>query len=249
MIGARDLSLAFGATPVLAGVTLDIPAGTSLAVIGPSGTGKSVLLKCLLGLMTPDAGAVLLDGAPVIGARGWAALRARAGVLFQGAALFDSLRVWENVAFRFLHGPRRLPRPQARALALERLARVGLPRDVADRAPAALSGGMQKRAGLARAIAADPDLLFFDEPTTGLDPIAAGQIDALIREIVTERGATALTITHDLASVHRIADEVALLAGGALRWRGPAAELPHCEEPHVRQFVEGRAEGPIRAGV
>jgi phospholipid/cholesterol/gamma-HCH transport system ATP-binding protein len=168
-------------------------------------------------------------------------------MLFQGGALFDSLPVWQNVAFRLLRGPGRRPRDEARAIAVTKLARVGLGSQVADLFPAELSGGMQKRVGLARAIAADPEIIFFDEPTTGLDPIMAGVINALIREIVTEMGATAMTITHDMNSVRAIADQVAMLHGGVIRWHGPIADLDRTDDPYVDQFIHGRAEGPIAA--
>jgi phospholipid/cholesterol/gamma-HCH transport system ATP-binding protein len=168
-------------------------------------------------------------------------------MLFQGAALFDSLPVWQNVAFRLLHGADRRGRGAAREVALEKLRRVGLSADVADLYPGQLSGGMQKRAGLARAIAADPEIIFFDEPTTGLDPIMAGVIDALIREIVGEMGATALTITHDMGSVRAIATRVAMLHDGVIRWDGTVEEMDRTTDPYVQQFIHGRADGPISA--
>ncbi|MGR3466893.1 MAG: ABC transporter ATP-binding protein, partial [Shimia sp.] len=221
MIELRDVHKSFGPAQVLRGVTLDVPRGESVVIIGGSGTGKSVTLKCILGLETPDSGTIRVDGTDVTrGPRD--AMLARFGMLFQGAALFDSLPVWQNVAFRLLRGPRR---HEAREVAIEKLRRVGLSADVADQYPADLSGGMQKRVGLARAIAAEPDIIFFDEPTTGLDPIMAGVINDLIREIVTEMGVTALTITHDMSSVRVIADRVAMLHGGKIRWHGPISEL------------------------
>jgi phospholipid/cholesterol/gamma-HCH transport system ATP-binding protein len=205
-----------------------------------------VLLKCILGLVEPDKGTILLDGQDVRKAERDPFL-AKFGMLFQGGALFDSLRVWENVAFRLMRGSLRRPREEARAIALEKLRRVGLRPEVADLYPAELSGGMQKRVGLARAIAADPQVIFFDEPTTGLDPIMAGVINALIREIVTEMGATAVTITHDMASVRAIADRVAMLHEGVIRWAGPVARIDDSGDPYVDQFIHGRAEGPIEA--
>jgi phospholipid/cholesterol/gamma-HCH transport system ATP-binding protein len=246
MIELRDVHKAFGGKPILQGVTLTVPRGTSCVVIGGSGTGKSITLKCILGLVKPDAGAVLIDGTPMT-PRTRAALMGRVGMLFQGAALFDSLPIWQNVAFRLLRGPLKRPKAEARAIAVEKLRRVGLSADVADLYPAELSGGMQKRAGLARAIAADPELIFFDEPTTGLDPIMSGVINDLIRDIVTEMGATAVTITHDMSSVRAIADSVAMLHEGVIRWHGPAADLDACPDPYVQQFIHGRAEGPISA--
>ena len=217
-----------------------------MVIIGGSGTGKSVTLKCVLGLIKPDEGAIFVDGEDVTKADRDAFL-ARFGMLFQGGALFDSLRVWENVAFRLLRGSLKRPKDEARAIAVEKLRRVGLKPDVADLFPAELSGGMQKRVGLARAIAAEPEIIFFDEPTTGLDPIMSGVINDLIREIVVEMGATAMTITHDMTSVRAIADEVAMLHDGVIQWTGPVGEMDHCGDPYLEQFVNGRAEGPIEA--
>ena len=246
MIDLRAVFKSFGNNHVLRGVDLSIARGESMVIIGGSGTGKSVLLKSVLGLVRPDAGQILLDGEDVTRADRDAFL-ARFGMLFQGGALFDSLRVWENVAFRLLRGAAKRPKDQARAIAIEKLRRVGLSPAVADLYPAELSGGMQKRVGLARAIAADPEIIFFDEPTTGLDPIMSGVINALIREIVTEMGATAMTITHDMSSVRAIADRVAMLHDGKIRWTGPVAEMDATPDPYVQQFIHGRSEGPIAA--
>jgi phospholipid/cholesterol/gamma-HCH transport system ATP-binding protein len=218
-----------------------------MVVIGGSGTGKSVLLKSILGLVRPDSGLIALDGVDVQQAEREAFL-ARFGMLFQGGALFDSMTVWENVAFRLMRGPLARPRDEARAIAIEKLRRVGLKPEVADQVPAELSGGMQKRVGLARAIAAQPEIIFFDEPTAGLDPIMSGVINALIREIVVEMGATAITITHDMTSVRAIADNVAMLHGGVIQWTGPVTQLDDCTDAYVQQFIHGRSEGPI-AGV
>jgi phospholipid/cholesterol/gamma-HCH transport system ATP-binding protein len=251
MIRLSGVSKSFARKPVLRGLDLTVETGESLVVIGGSGTGKSVLLRCILGLETIDAGRIEIDGAEIAGpgfARGGrAAFLARFGMLFQRAALFDSLPVWQNVAFRLLRGPDRRPRAEARRVALEKLARVGLGPDTADLFPAELSGGMQKRVGLARAIATDPAVIFFDEPTTGLDPIMAGVINELIRDIVAETGATALTITHDLSSVRAIASRVAMLHDGRIRWHGPVAEMDDAPDPYLQQFIHGRAEGPIPA--
>jgi phospholipid/cholesterol/gamma-HCH transport system ATP-binding protein len=237
---------AFGDKQVLAGVDLDLEAGQSLVVIGASGTGKSVLLKCILGLLVPDSGSIRLDGEELAGASGPAmeAARARFGMLFQGSALFDSLPVWRNVTFALTRG-RTGPARDLRARAVAELARVGLSADVADLRPAALSGGMQKRVALARAICARPEILFFDEPTTGLDPIMAEVINQLIREQVGALGATALTITHDMGSVRRIADRVAMLADGRIVWEGPVDRLDSSGNAHVAQFIAGRTDGPI----
>jgi phospholipid/cholesterol/gamma-HCH transport system ATP-binding protein len=246
MITLANVHKAFGANRVLQGVNLEIASGTSMVIIGGSGTGKSVLLKSILGLVHPDSGQITLDGQDVAtGDRD--AFLARFGMLFQGGALFDSLKVWENVAFRLMRGPKALPKPAAREAAIEKLRRVGLKPETADLFPAELSGGMQKRVGLARAIAAEPEIIFFDEPTTGLDPIMAGVINDLIREIVVEMGATAMTITHDMSSVRAIADNVAMLHGGVIRWTGPVSEMDATPDPYVQQFIHGRADGPIES--
>jgi len=244
MITLTAVHKAFGTNRVLQGVNLTVTRGESLVVIGGSGTGKSVLIKCILGLERADSGSITVDGQDVTDAPRDAFL-ARFGMLFQGAALFDSLPVWQNVAFRLLRGSLARPRAEARAIAVEKLRRVGLSPDVADRLPAELSGGMQKRVGLARAIAADPEIIFFDEPTTGLDPIMAGVINDLIREIVTEMGATAVTITHDMSSVRAVADQVAMLHDGVIRWQGPASEIDMSADPYVHQFIHGLSVGPI----
>jgi len=246
MITLDNVTKTFGQNAVLRGVNLTVPKGQSMVVIGGSGTGKSVLLKCIPGLVHPDSGTITLQGQDVAKAEREAFL-ARFGMLFQGGALFDSLKVWENVAFRLLRGPLARPKAEAREIAIEKLRRVGLPPATADMLPAELSGGMQKRVGLARAIAASPEIIFFDEPTTGLDPIMAGVINELIREIVVEMGATAITITHDMTSVRAIADRVAMLHGGVIQWTGPVAEMDATPDPYVQQFIHGRATGPIAA--
>ncbi len=245
MIELRDIHKSFGPKPVLQGVDLGVATGKSLVVIGGSGTGKSVCLKCILGLVRPDRGTIRLDGVDVREMKDRDAFLARFGMLFQGAALFDGMTVWENVAFRLLRGSLKRPRAEARAIALDKLARVGLGPEVADLHPGEISGGMQKRVGLARAIAADPEIIFFDEPTTGLDPIMAGVINGLIREIVVETGVTAMTITHDMASARAIADTVAMLHGGKVRWSGPVDEMDGASDPFLQQFIHGRADGPI----
>jgi phospholipid/cholesterol/gamma-HCH transport system ATP-binding protein len=245
-IAIRGLSKAFGPKQVLKGLDLDIPAGRSLVVIGGSGTGKSVLIKCILGIVEADAGSIKVDGEEVVGADHATLTRVRAkfGMLFQGAALFDSLPVWQNVAFGLL--ARDVPRAQARERAVETLGAVGLGPEAADLYPAELSGGMQKRVGLARAVATRPEILFFDEPTTGLDPITADVINDLIVRSVRQLGATALSITHDMASVRKIADEVAMLYEGRIMWTGPADAIDRSGNAYVDQFVHGRAEGPIK---
>ena len=246
MIELHGLHKSFDQNHVLAGVDLSIERGKSMVIIGGSGTGKSVLLKSILGLITPDRGQILVDGQDVTQADRDAFL-ARFGMLFQGGALFDSLPVWQNIAFRLMRGSLKRPKDEARDIAIEKLRRVGLKADVADRFPAELSGGMQKRVSLARAIAAEPEIIFFDEPTTGLDPIMSGVINDLIREIVVDMGATAMTITHDMTSVRTIADDIAMLHAGRIQWTGPVGDVDQSGDPYIDQFINGRAEGPIEA--
>jgi phospholipid/cholesterol/gamma-HCH transport system ATP-binding protein len=249
MISLAGVEKAFGRKRVLRGVDLDIGRAESLVIIGGSGTGKSVLLKCILGLVPPDAGRIAVDGIDALRARGRARERLldRFGMLFQGGALFDSMKVWENVSFRQMRGRAHMPAAEARSHAIAKLRRVGLGPETADLFPAELSGGMQKRVGLARAIAADPQIIFFDEPTTGLDPIMADVINDLIREIVTEMKVTAVTITHDMNSVRKIADRVAMIHEGVIQWHGPVGEIDTTANPYVHQFVNGLPEGPIAA--
>lgn len=247
MISVRALRKSFGQKEVLKGLDLDLDEGLSLVIIGGSGTGKSVLLKCILGLIQPDAGEIRIDGVNILKLSAFERARRtrEIGMLFQGSALFDSLSVWENVAFRLIHGEGRRRGP-AREKAIECLAQVGLAADVGALQPAELSGGMQKRVALARAIAAEPRILFFDEPTTGLDPITADVINRLIVERVKALGATAISITHDMGSARRIADDIAMIHEGRIIWRGRAEEVGASGDPFVDQFVNGRAEGPIK---
>ncbi len=233
---------------VLDGVDLDVAPGQSLVVIGGSGVGKSVTLKCALGLMKPDAGQMLVDGIDVtaLTQREREPVMRKFGMLFQGGALFDSLSVWENIAFRLIYADK-IPRKEARERAIETMRKVRLAPEFADVRPIELSGGMQKRAGLARAIIAKPDILFFDEPTTGLDPITADAINELIVDMVKDLGCAAVSITHDMASARKIADEIAMLHGGKIVWRGPAANIDASGNSMVDQFIHGRAEGPIQA--
>ncbi|OYV40068.1 MAG: ABC transporter ATP-binding protein [Rhodospirillales bacterium 20-64-7] len=246
-IRIRGLKKAFGSKKVLDGVDIDVMPGTALVVIGGSGTGKSVLIKCILGLIAPDAGVIEIDGENVLRAprRRAAELRGQIGMLFQNGALFDSLPVWENVAFGLL-AEGKLKRSQARDKAVAVLAQVGLAETVADLSPAELSGGMQKRVALARAIASEPAIIFFDEPTTGLDPIMGAVIDGLIVDCVKRLGSTSIAITHDMASAQRIGDQAAMLYQGKVAWSGPAGELMRSEDPVVSQFTHGLAEGPIQ---
>ncbi len=245
-IALRDVHKSFGSKHVLRGVNLDVMPSESMVVIGGSGTGKSITIKTILGLVRPNKGEVWVDDIRADKARGRKrdVLLDKFGMLFQGGALFDSLSVWENVAFRLR---RTMGQDEAREVAITKLRRVGLGPENADLFPGELSGGMQKRVGLARAIADDPEIIFFDEPTTGLDPIMADVINALIREVVVEMGATAITITHDMTSVRRIADKVAMLHNGVIQWTGPVDDMETCGDPYVDQFIHGRADGPIEA--
>ena len=245
-IAVSGLHKSFGAKKVLRGVDLSVGIGESLVVIGGSGSGKSVLIKCILGLLRPDSGSILVDGRETVGLTGneREKMRRQFGMLFQGSALFDSLRVWENVAFGLIQGER-MGRGQAKEIALRKLGAVGLEAPVGELFPAELSGGMQKRVALARAIAKEPAVIFFDEPTTGLDPIMADVINKLIIKCVRDLGATAVSITHDMVSARHIADRIAMIYDGRIIWQGPAKEIDSSGDPHVEQFIHGRAEGPI----
>ncbi len=246
-IALSGVRKAFGPKVVLDGIDLEVGRGESLVVIGGSGTGKSVLLKSVLGLLRPERGSIRIDGEEVVGMRGKQRDRVlkQFGMLFQGGALFDSLKVWENVAFGLMQG-QHMPRLQAKEIAIEKLAAVGLAASAGELFPSELSGGMQKRVGLARAIASSPEIIFFDEPTTGLDPIMADVINDLIVKCTKELGATALSITHDMASARKIADRIAMLYKGRLIWVGPAKDIDASGNPFVDQFIHGRAEGPIK---
>lgn len=241
-----DLHKAFGKKVVLDGVDLEIKKGESLVVIGGSGTGKSVLIKCIQGILNPDSGSIKIDGVDITQLEREEAEKsyAKMGMLFQGAALFDSLKVWENVAFGLLQN-QKMPRKTALREAVRVLRQVGLGADVADLYPSELSGGMQKRVGLARAIATKPEIIFFDEPTTGLDPIMSDVINDLIIESVKGLGATALTITHDMASARKIADKIAMLYKGKIVWQGTVKEMDKTSNPYVKQFINGSSKGPI----
>ena len=240
----------FGSNHVLRGVDLTIEKGKSLVVIGGSGTGKSVMIKCVLGLIHPDKGSIKIDGKETANATGSERgdLMKKFGMLFQGGALFDSLPVWENVAFGLIQG-KGMGRDEAKTIAIEKLRAVGLPARVGNLLPAELSGGMQKRVGLARAIASNPEIIFFDEPTTGLDPIMADVINDLIIETSKGLGATALSITHDMASARKIADDIAMIYKGQIIWQGSAKDIDHSGNEYVDQFIKGQAHGPIKMEV
>ena len=249
-LSLRQVSKKFGSNVVLDGLDLDLAAGESFVVIGGSGTGKSVMLKCVLGIIQPDSGTILLDGEDITHLKGRdrQAILRRFGMLFQGSALFDSLPVWHNVAFGLISA-QGMNRREARAIAIETLAKVGLGEQVGELSPSELSGGMQKRVALARAIATSPEIIFFDEPTTGLDPIMADVIDNLIIERVRDLGATALSITHDMASARTIADRIGMLYEGKIIWNGPVSEIDRSGNDYVDQFINGKAEGPISMDV
>ena len=246
-IAVRGVEKSFGSKRVLDGIDIECGRGESLVIIGGSGTGKSVFVKCILGLLQPEAGSIRIDGEETVGigrSRRESLMR-KFGMLFQGGALFDSLMVWENVAFGLIQG-RGMERGKAREIAFDKLAAVGLGPEVGLLRPAELSGGMQKRVALARAIAAEPEIIFFDEPTTGLDPIMADVINHLIIKCVRELGATAVSITHDMTSAKKIADRIAMLHKGRIIWQGPTGEIEDSGNSYVDQFVHGRAEGPIQ---
>lgn len=245
-IRLRGLRKSFGPKLVLDGVDLEVMPGRSMVILGGSGSGKSVTVKCILGLITPDSGTIEIDGRDVLAmsAREREAVLDRTGMLFQNGALFDSLPVWENVCFKLI-AQKRITRARARDRAAEALADVGLDASVGDLSPSELSGGMQKRVALARAIASEPEIIFFDEPTTGLDPIIGAVIDGLIVDCVRRLGATAVTITHDMASARRIGDDAAMIHKGRIVWTGPASILGDSGNAMVDQFARGEREGPI----
>ena len=244
MIDVSDVYKSFDQNHVLKGVNLKVQNGKSMVIIGASGQGKSVILKCLLGLTKPNSGKILLNGIDPSSAQKNVIL-SRVGMLFQGGALFDSLPIWQNVAFRYLHGKQKINVSEAKKIAIKKLERVGLKKSFADNFPSELSGGMQKRVALARAIATQPEIIFFDEPTTGLDPIMSQVINDLIRELVVELGITAVTITHDIQSVRSIADEVTLLHDGIIQWSGLLNQLDKSKNKYLKQFIAGSTVGPI----
>ena len=249
-IKMSDVHKSFGKKKVLQGVDLEVKKGESLVIIGGSGTGKSVTLKCILGLLYPDKGNIEIDGQDILKmtAHQREKINSQIGMLFQGAALFDSMTVWENVAFGLIQG-KKMNKKKAKEIAFEKLAQVGLTKEVGLMYPADLSGGMKKRVGLARAIAANPEIIFFDEPTTGLDPIMSDVINNLIVSCVKKLGATALTITHDMASARKIADRIAMLYDGKIIWAGTVKQIEKTKNPYVKQFITGSADGPIQMSV
>ncbi len=249
-ISLRGVAKSFGEKKVLQGIDLDVAAGESVVVIGGSGTGKSVLLKCVLGLMRPESGSIRIDDQECVdlGDDGRARIMRKFGMLFQGGALFDSLKVWENVAFGPIQSDGMAP-ARARDIAIAKLGNVGLAPEIGELYPSELSGGMQKRVALARAIAREPEIIFFDEPTTGLDPIMADVINELIVKCVSDLGATAVSITHDMASARKIGHRIAMLYEGKLIWQGPVGDIDRSGDAHVDQFIHGRAEGPIQMQV
>ena len=249
-ISLRGVAKSFGTKKVLQGIDLDVAPGESVVVIGGSGTGKSVLLKCILGLMRPETGSIKIDGQESVGLSddGRTGIMRKFGMLFQGGALFDSLRVWENVAFGPIQSDGMAP-AKARDIAISKLGNVGLAPEIGELYPSELSGGMQKRVALARAIAREPEIIFFDEPTTGLDPIMADVINDLIVKCVSDLGATAVSITHDMASARKIGHRIAMLYDGKLIWQGPVGDIDRSGNAHVEQFIHGRAEGPIQMQV
>ena len=245
-IKLKNIHKRFGDKVVLDGVDLEIMPGESLVIIGGSGTGKSVTIKCILGLLAPDIGEIEIDGQSVLDLSPVErnTINAKIGMLFQHAALFDSLSVWENVAFGLIEGQGMLA-STARAIALEKMAAVGLEEETAEMHPSDLSGGMRKRVGLARAIAINPEIIFFDEPTTGLDPIMGDIINQLIVETTQNIGATGLSITHDMSSARKIADRIAMLYKGKIIWHGTVEEIETTKNEFLRQFINGNSEGPI----
>ncbi|MAV01287.1 MAG: ABC transporter ATP-binding protein [Rhodobacteraceae bacterium] len=245
MISIKNIKKAFNQVNVLNGINLDVAKGESMVVIGGSGTGKSVLLKVILGLIQPDSGEIFLEGQS-LSRIGREQFLERFGMLFQGGALFDSLNVWQNISFRLIRGNGRINAKEAREIAEQKLQRVGLKPEISELFPSELSGGMQKRVSLARAIASNPEIIFFDEPTTGLDPIMAGVINELIREIVVEMGVTAITITHDMASARAIGDKIAMIHNGIIQWNGQITDLEKSNDPYLIQFLNGSSNGPIK---
>ncbi|MAU87494.1 MAG: ABC transporter ATP-binding protein [Alphaproteobacteria bacterium] len=249
IIKIKELSKSFGNKKVLDELNLEVEKNTSMVIIGGSGTGKSVLIKSILGLLKPDNGEIYYDGFLLNEkSRKEIDFHSRIGMLFQGAALFDSLPVWENITFG-IEKSRSLKNSDWKDLAADKLKKVGLDPSVIYLYPSELSGGMQKRVALARAIARDPELLFFDEPTTGLDPIMADIINNLINEVIREVGATAITITHDMESARKIANNISMLYKGKVIWTGKASEIDNSDNKYLDQFIKGKSVGPIKINI
>lgn len=242
----KNLAKNFDNKVVLQDVSFTVNKGESLVILGGSGSGKSVCIKTIAALIKPSSGSIKVDGIEVAGIVGKERdkFMGKFGFLFQGGALFDSITIWENVAFRLIHSDR-VDKKQAKEIAIQKLKLVGLGSKVADLYPAELSGGMQKRVALARAVAANPEIIFFDEPTTGLDPIMADVINDLIIKNSKELGATTISITHDMHSARRIADKVAMLYQGKIIWFGDVKDIDHSGNPYLDQFINGRSTGPI----
>jgi phospholipid/cholesterol/gamma-HCH transport system ATP-binding protein len=243
----KNLAKDFGQKKVLTGIDLQAQKGESIVILGGSGSGKSVLIKIIATLISPTSGSIKIDGKEIsnLNSQGRDKLMEKFGFLFQGGALFDSLSVWENVAFRLLY-QKKINKKDAKEIALQKLKAVGLGEKTADLFPSELSGGMQKRAALARAIATNPEIIFFDEPTTGLDPIMADVINDLIIDNSKQLGATTITITHDMNSARKIADKIAMLYEGKIIWFGDVKDMYSSSNSYLDQFIHGRAEGPIK---
>ncbi len=246
----RQVEKAFGAKKVIQGITLDVQAGETFVIIGGSGSGKSVLLKCILGLMEPTAGKIMVDDEVTTHLHGRARMKQmqKFGMLFQSGALFDSLTVWENVAFALLE-QQKMRRRKAKDTAIHKLAQVGLAADVADLMPDELSGGMRKRVGLARAICHEPEIVFYDEPTTGLDPITADVINNLILKLQKDLGVTSVVITHNMQSAYKIGNRIGMLYEGKILETGTPEQIQRSDNPYVVQFINGSSDGPIKMSV
>ena len=247
MIEAAGVRKSFGPRPILRGVDLTVQDGETLVIIGGSGCGKSTFLKCVIGLHKLDAGSITVDGADIgklTEEHDIAEYRRHFGYLFQEAALFDSLSVWENVVFglRYLTD---VPPSRYRKIATDKLALVGL-KDVEDYKPSELSGGMKKRVGLARAIAAEPSYILYDEPTTGLDPIMSDVINDLILDLQTKLKVTSIVVSHDMKSAYKVGTRIAMLHEGRVLGLGTPAEIKASKDPYIRQFVDGLSQGPIK---
>lgn len=244
-ISVRNISVTFGGRPILRNVSFDVPRGTTLAVMGLSGVGKSTTLRCLVGLQRPDEGEVYINGKNILEmeAKEFESMRQRIGMVFQTPALFDSLTVGENVAFG-LREHTRLSEQEIQRIVAEKLAIVDL-QGMAHLYPNQLSGGMQKRASLARTIATDPDVILYDEPTTGLDPILSMVINELICDLQRRSNATSVVVTHDIKGAILVGHRIAMLHKGEFVWMGSSKEFQETDNAIVAQFREGRAEGPI----